>query len=156
MAADERGGSGPAAVALQATNDLRRIVLDDGSNVQNPAAIRYPEAAGLGNANTLRTDDTVTGLTGVMDQRFGKYRIQPTGPVNFMRVNNRPAAPAAVGGTLKVASFNLLNYFSTVDTTASDSSRLVRSQRHHGLPRRRLGGRVHAGSATRRSAPSPR
>jgi predicted extracellular nuclease len=31
----------------------------------------------------------------------------------FTRVNNRPATPPAVGGTVTVASFNVLNYFTT-------------------------------------------
>ena len=46
-----------------------------------------------------------------MDFRFGSYRIQPVGAVNFIATNLRTPAPAAVGGNLKVASFNVLNYF---------------------------------------------
>ena len=37
--------------------------------------------------------------------------MQPTAPVNFTHTNPRPAAPDAVGGNLKVASFNVLNFF---------------------------------------------
>ena len=39
------------------------------------------------------------------------YRIQPVGPVAFTHTNPRTPAPAAVGGNLKVASFNVLNFF---------------------------------------------
>src|SRR4030095_12101986 len=36
--------------------------------------------------------------------------------------NLRPATPPAVGGAIKVVGMNLLNYFTTIDTTASNSS----------------------------------
>ena len=46
-----------------------------------------------------------------MDFRFAIYRIQPVGPITFNHTNPRTPAPAAVGGNLKVASFNVLNFF---------------------------------------------
>ena len=46
-----------------------------------------------------------------MDYRFAAYRIQPVGPISFSPTNPRTAAPAPVGGNLKVASFNVLNFF---------------------------------------------
>ena len=46
-----------------------------------------------------------------MDFRFGLYRLQPVGPISFDHTNPRTAAPAGVGGNLRVASFNVLNYF---------------------------------------------
>jgi uncharacterized protein len=105
---------GAAAIALQASNDLRRIVLDDGISTQNPATAAYP-APGLSPTNTLRVGDTVTNLAGVLDQRYGAYCLQPIGPVSFTKTNPRPATPPVVGGTVKVASTNLLNYFTTID-----------------------------------------
>ncbi len=58
-------------------------------------------------------------LQGVLDQRFGSYRIQPTSPLTFNPPDNtRPAQPAPVGGRVRVASFNVLNYFTTLDTGA--------------------------------------
>jgi hypothetical protein len=88
----------------------RQILLDDGSTQPNPDPIIHPDP-GLSASNTLRGGDTVTGLEGVLDERFGDYRIQPTNIVNFTKANPRPMAPSSVGGTLKVGSFNLLNYF---------------------------------------------
>ncbi|NJO39967.1 MAG: ExeM/NucH family extracellular endonuclease [Cyanobacteria bacterium CRU_2_1] len=89
----------------------RRIVLDDGSSVQNPDPILLGRGGNpLSASNTLRGGDTVTGLSGVLDERFGAFRIQPVAPVNFVPTNPRETAPS-VGGTLKVASFNVLNYF---------------------------------------------
>ena len=100
---------GAPAIAQQALNDRSRIVLDDGNNQQNIDPTLYP-AGGLSAANTVRVGDTVTALTGVLEQRFGDYRVQPTGPVVITPANLRPAAPAAVG-PVRVASFNVLNYF---------------------------------------------
>ena len=58
-------------------------------------------------------------VTGVIDYDFGLYRVQPTQGANYIATNPRPVGPDAVGGTLKVASFNVLNYFTTIDNGAS-------------------------------------
>ncbi len=69
---------GAPALAVQDLNDRSRILLDDANNQQNIDPTRYP-AGGLSASNTLRSGDTVTGVNGVLDQRFGVYRIQPVG-----------------------------------------------------------------------------
>ncbi|MGC1374854.1 MAG: ExeM/NucH family extracellular endonuclease, partial [Anaerolineales bacterium] len=107
---------GAAAIAQQDLNDRSRILLDDGDNMQDIDPTLYP-TGGLSAANTLRSGDTVNGLTGVLEQRFGVYRIQPVGPISFNAANPRPAAPENVGGRLKVAALNTLNFFTTLDTT---------------------------------------
>ncbi len=101
---------GQPALDVQAENDRRRIILDDANTQQNRDPIVYPPPE-LTASNTLRTGDTVNGLTGVLDQRFSAYRIQPTQEVTFTHSNPRPADPPYVGGSLRVASFNVLNYF---------------------------------------------
>ena len=101
---------GAAAIAQQDLNDRRRIVLDDGNNLQNIDPTLYP-APGLSAFNTLRVGYKTSGLAGILDQRFGVYRVQPVGSISFIADNPRPAAHAAVGGTLKVAGLNVLNYF---------------------------------------------
>ena len=101
---------GAAAIAQQDLNDRRRILLDDANNLQNIDPTLYP-APGLSAFNTLRLGYKVTGLTGVLEQRFGVYRVQPVGPISFTVDNPRPAAHVPVGGTLKVAGLNVLNYF---------------------------------------------
>ena len=101
---------GAPAEAVAAQNARSRIVLDDASNTQNNDPTRYP-TGGLSATNTLRVGDTLDGLTGVLDHRFGAYRIQPVGAVNFIGTNLRTPAPADVGGNLKIASYNVLNYF---------------------------------------------
>ena len=102
---------GTAALTLQDLNDRSRIQIDDASNVQNP----LPLPPYLGIDNTLRVDDSVSSLTGVLSFAFGAYEVHPTSTVNFTRNNARNTSPDPVGGTLKVASFNVLNYFTTLD-----------------------------------------
>jgi hypothetical protein len=103
---------GAPAIALQNLNDRSRILLDDGNNQQNIDPTYYPQG-GLSASNTLRVGDTVADLAGVLDFRFGVYRIQPVdaSAVTFTTTNPRPAAPEPVGGDLQVAAFNVLNYF---------------------------------------------
>ena len=101
---------GAAAIALQDLNNRSRILLDDGNNQQNIDPTIYPQG-GLSAANTLRVGDSLPSLTGVLDFRFGVYRVQPIGAISFDHTNPRTAAPEVVGGNLRVASFNVLNYF---------------------------------------------
>jgi predicted extracellular nuclease len=101
---------GAPAMAQQDLNNRSRIVLDDGNNQQNIDPTIHP-VGGLSASNTLRSGYTTTGVSGILDQRFSLYRIQPVGPVPFDADNPRPASPEDVGGALKVASMNVLNYF---------------------------------------------
>ena len=102
---------GAAANALQAQNNLNKIILDDASNKQNPDPVIFP-APGLSAANTLRSGYTVSGLTGVITYDFSEYRILPTSAPNFVATNPRTAAPQiSASANLKVASFNVLNFF---------------------------------------------
>jgi predicted extracellular nuclease len=101
---------GAPALALQELNDRSRIQLEDGSTAENPPIAPY-----MGLDNTLRAGDTIPELTGVLHYSFGAYELHPTEAVDFTRVNTRDASPDPVGGVLKVASFNVLNYFSTLD-----------------------------------------
>ncbi len=101
---------GPAAIALQEENDRRRILLDDGLDIQNPDPVRYPQG-GLSADNTLRVGDNLPSLTGVLGFGFSRYRVQPVGPIEFEHANPRPESPAEVGGEVQVAAFNVLNYF---------------------------------------------
>ena len=110
----------PEAQALAEDNARALLVLDDASSAQNPDPVPFLDAQG-----TRRAGDTVTGLTGVLDEGpisstsgvIG-YRLQSTTTPAFDSAG-RPAAPESVGGTLRAASFNVLNYFTSVDTGAS-------------------------------------
>lgn len=100
------------AKALAQENAANMIVLDDGIFVA-PATIPYLAADG-----TVRAGDTVSDLTGVLD--FGAiggggaaFKVQPTVTPVFSRTNERLPAPVLAGGNVKVASANVLNFFTT-------------------------------------------
>ncbi|MHB1318923.1 MAG: ExeM/NucH family extracellular endonuclease, partial [Anaerolineae bacterium] len=104
------------AIALAQLNLRSRITLDDGRTTQNPDPAIHPNGLNFDMANLFRGGDTVANVTGVVDYSFGIYRVQPTEGADYISANPRPAAPDDTGGSLKVASFNVLNYFTTIDT----------------------------------------
>jgi len=129
--------------AYLASLDARRVVLDDDNDVEQAYLglpdgsqfIYHPRANGGFSVGTQGTDffrggDVVNGLTGVLHWSFSggssasAWRIRPTAatPVTFTVANPRPAAAPAVGGAIKAVSMNMLNYFTTIDTTASNST----------------------------------
>ncbi|MCP9834788.1 MULTISPECIES: ExeM/NucH family extracellular endonuclease [unclassified Cyanobium] len=106
---------GPAAFAAEQATARRELVLDDGSNSSyRPAAAATPAAPVRD--QLLRRGDTITAVEGVLGFDFGKYRLQPTAPLSFESGNPRPPAPApAAAGQLRLASFNVLNTFTTLN-----------------------------------------
>ncbi|HWQ15372.1 MAG TPA: ExeM/NucH family extracellular endonuclease [Roseiflexaceae bacterium] len=106
---------GAPAQARALANTLRRITLDDGLSTQNPSFVRHPNGAPFSLSHRFRGGDTVQNTVGVLGFDFGLYRIQPTGTADYTATNPRPAAPAPVGGTLRVAAMNTLNFFLTLD-----------------------------------------
>ena len=105
----------PEAIALAAANAANRITVDDGRSIQNPDPAIHPNGEEFTLENTFRGGDLVTGVTGVLDFAFGKWRIQPTQGADHEAVNLRPDVPE-VGGDFTVASFNVLNYFTTLNS----------------------------------------
>lgn len=106
---------GAPANALAAQYALRRITLDDGLGIQNPSTVRHPNGGAFSLSNRFRGGDTLQNVVGVIGYDFDVYRIQPTGPADYSAVNLRTAAPETVGGNLRVAAMNTLNYFLTLD-----------------------------------------
>ncbi len=100
---DEAGAD--AIRRRQLENRRRQLLLDDGSLQRNPRPVPYLEVG-----EGLRIGDSVSGLTGVLGFDFGTYRLHPVTVPGFTR-DPRPGRPPEVGGTLRVASFNVLNYF---------------------------------------------
>jgi predicted extracellular nuclease len=115
-----------------------RIILDDTDNTQNaplPAGVFFhPQPGGLATGaqgiHFYRGGDVIEHLTGVLHWSFAgqagtdAWRVRPTkaAPIRFAVQNPRPArAPPRLGG-LRVAAFNVLNYFTTIDTTSSTTS----------------------------------
>lgn len=99
----------------------RNILLDDGLRASNAAPIRYL-SAGAVSGYSIRAGDTITGLSGNLrysraDGNSGAetWRLMPDIEPAFDSVNPRPGSPN-VGGQFRVAGFNVLNFFSTIDT----------------------------------------
>lgn len=105
----------------------KQIILDDDSNSQNAATSGpdsnepyYYPTPGLSTGNFFRGGDTITELTGVFEYAFGAWKVRPVAGADytFESVNPRPAAPDAVGGRIQAGSFNVLNYFTSIDDGA--------------------------------------
>ncbi|MEN8114550.1 MAG: ExeM/NucH family extracellular endonuclease [Actinomycetota bacterium] len=109
-----------AAEELASANALSRIKLDDGRGSQNPDPALHPDGGIFDLGNLFRGGDTLDNVTGVMDFTFGEYKIQPTQGADHANANPRTATPADVGGNITVATFNVLNYFTTFDSRGAD------------------------------------
>lgn len=110
------------AQAMAEDNARRRLLLDDGSSLQNPNPTPFIDAD-----NTRRAGNTIPELVGVVDyglataasDGLSDYRLHPTQAPVFANDNPRQAAPAPVSGNIRVASFNVLNYFTTIDQSGA-------------------------------------
>lgn len=113
-------------------NDIakRRIILDDLNNSENSTnPVYHPQPGGFAVNNVIRGGDVVTRLRGVLHWSWAgprssnAWRVRPqrTNPVQLMSANPRVATPADVGGDIKLSTFNVLNYFTTIDLTSSRS-----------------------------------
>lgn len=102
---------GPQATEIADRNRQQRLLLDDGRSTRDPRPIPWPPG-GLSNKNTVRNGDRVQELTGILDYRFGAWRVQPEKPPVFESVNVRPPAPARPAAPhVRVMTMNLENYF---------------------------------------------
>ena len=102
----------------------RSIELDDGLRSANPVNARFLFAGDIKNYS-IRAGDSIAGVTGNLRYARGSggkgsetWRLMPTADPRFKSVNARPGRPH-VDGDVRVASFNVLNFFSTVDTGES-------------------------------------
>lgn len=126
----------PGAVAsdremLQMENNDRAVmILDDNSSAQNVNPVPYLST--YSNGETVRIGDRVSDLTGVLAFGFDNYRLYPTTAPTFAEGNPRPSASELVDraatdkdgfqqdlARIRVASFNVLNYFAS-DFTFTD------------------------------------
>ena len=110
-----RAGSA-AAIALADLQARGRLLLDDGSSLQNINPTAYFFANGV-----PRAGDVVSNLVGVIDfglatatvSGAGLYRLQPTEAPVLAIGNARSTAPTAARGNVKLGSMNVLNFFTT-------------------------------------------
>ena len=109
------------------------IFLDDLNNDQNVHPIYHPQPDGIvAPGDTLRGGWTLSGVTGVLSYSWSgysgtdAYRIHPVDnsvyePRFNTTPNPRPDTPPGVGGRVTVASFNVLNYFTTLGSRGANS-----------------------------------
>jgi predicted extracellular nuclease len=107
----------PERAALAAHNEAVNIVLDDGRNAENSNRLSGDLLPYVKEGGTLRIGDPLLDETFILHFGFGAWRLQPldvdalTDELVANRTRPRPQDPPEVGGTLRVASFNVLNYF---------------------------------------------
>jgi len=120
---------GPDAIQAAQSFLLSRITLDDGRSTQNPDPAIHPNGSVFDLDNLFRGGDILRNVTGVLGYDFNLYRIQPTQGADYVPVNPRTAQPEDVGGSLKVASFNVLNYFATLNSRGANTPEEFTRQR---------------------------
>lgn len=123
---------GADAAALAAANRADRILLDDGYSVQVTSAAHPNDQPYFTKDTVVRNGDLVdfgdTGL--VLQYGFDDWRLQPVIPIDsttpaadkvgFTTANARPEVPS-VGGDVQVGSFNVYNYFTTLQSENSNA-----------------------------------
>lgn len=112
LAPTQAAEPGPESAAVAAENVRRAITLDDGRSARLPAGSVPPYLAA---GDPVRIGDTAELGRVVLSSGFGVWRLQPatgtTAETTFAPTNPRTAEPADVGGDLRIADYNVLNYF---------------------------------------------
>ena len=114
------GGSNVAKVTqAQKQNNKATLTLDDGLDSQNlfPPKL-FPE---LGNTQpTVRLGSVVEQVSGRVVKKRNKFLLVPNDPLNWTPAK-RPQRPDVGAADITVASFNVLNYFTTIDNGSNDA-----------------------------------
>jgi predicted extracellular nuclease len=108
--------------AVQADNVARGVVLNDGSSWNFLTSNKNDAMTWLTPDNPVRIGSAATlHQPMILDYRNNLWELQPTSQVRgdghewatFSDTRTENAAPQAVGGDLKLGTFNVLNYFNT-------------------------------------------
>lgn len=109
-AATELARPGPAARRAERDNRQRSLLVDDGRSGEYPPRLWHLPQPVSAKA-PYRTGSRLSGLEGVIGHRHGRWRLQLTRPIAAVEQAPRPQAPARNEDGLRVASFNVLNFF---------------------------------------------
>lgn len=124
----ELADAGTEADAIAAANRANRLLLDDGFNARVTASTHPGEQPYFSKGIIVRNGDkTVFGADAfVLSWGFNQWRLQPQRPtstttaaqtgVTFETRNPRPTSAPSVDGDIRVAAYNVLNYFTTLTT----------------------------------------
>ena len=103
---------GAAANAFAAQNARSRILLDDGLNTAEHRPVRRLSAGRAVGRRTRCASATRCRRSAASSTSASRSTAcSRPAPVNFTHTNPRPTAPDAVGGNLRIASLNVLNFF---------------------------------------------
>ncbi len=114
--------------ALAQANADGRLIIDDSTSGSNPNIFRLLEGPDGGPVSPVNFDATapqlrlgteLANVTGIMDFDFGAYRLQVADPLETTGGNPRPTEAPDVGGDLTVVSFNVLNYFTSLENATA-------------------------------------
>ncbi|MBM7505829.1 ExeM/NucH family extracellular endonuclease [Agromyces aurantiacus] len=115
-----------AAASITTANNNARLLLDDGYSIRVDNDAHPGDQPYFTKGVVVRNGDNVTFPAGgsLLSYDFGNWRLQPPTPINdtspanlkptFTAANLRQPDAPAVGGDITVASFNVLNYFTTL------------------------------------------
>ncbi|PKF77829.1 nuclease [Vibrio sp. vnigr-6D03] len=111
------------AKAQSEENAQRRLYVESDAKAPNGVIPYYPDFGRTdadqdgSTEDYIRIDDTVIGLEGVIAYSFGDYRLIATNSLtndNFVHNDPRTEKPTLErGGDLRIATFNVLNYFNS-------------------------------------------
>lgn len=107
-------GDTPEVHALAADNMSKTVLLTSATTSRTTPPF-------LREGDTLRIGDRINALTGAVKFSFGNYRIINNPDPVFDAHNLRPAPPN-VNGELTVASFNVLNYWTTLGGRGAETA----------------------------------
>ena len=108
FAPTQRAAPGAPALAWDARNLRHRLLLDDGRHLRWP--IPTPHVATASGA-AVRLGDRIAAIEGVVDFGFGSFRLHPTQPIRIASAGERPEPPHAPRGALRIAAWNVENFF---------------------------------------------
>ena len=106
--------------AYEAAVADRLVLIDDGTDGRRADfdPILAPDGTPIADPSAFRMGTSVEDLTAIFDYGFGDFRLRLPDGVGFdldAATNPVPDGPVDVGGNYRVASFNVLNYFTTLD-----------------------------------------
>ncbi|WP_445778283.1 extracellular exonuclease ExeM [Shewanella sp.] len=116
------------AVALSEANLVNQLFVESDYKAKDGEVPYFPDF----NAETgyIRVGDQLTNLEGVIGYSYSSYRLLATNTItagDFIRVDDRTNAPTVADmGDIRVASFNVLNFFNDAvggDANPSNSNR---------------------------------
>ncbi|SHO54783.1 ExeM/NucH family extracellular endonuclease [Vibrio quintilis] len=111
-----------ASQVLRTDNGERRLFVESDQKASNGVIPYYPEFGRTdadqdgSTEDYIRVDDTLAGAEGVLNYSYGEYRLTVTNELsdsNFIHHDPRTDAPELEAGDLRIASFNVLNYFNS-------------------------------------------